>query len=182
MTDLISIRAETPDDIAAIADVHRDAFGTSEPIPELVNRLRDLRGAFPTVSLLAETKGQVTGHVMVSHAWLDAPRKMIDVMVLSPLGVRTDFQGQGIGTALIKAALNAADDLKAPLIFLEGNPKYYGPRGFMAAGSSGFHRPSLRIPEPAFQVVMLASYAPDMIGTLVYRDIFWELDCVGLRK
>jgi putative acetyltransferase len=46
----------------------------------------------------------------------------------------------------------------------------------------GFRTPSLRIPEPAFQVIHLPNYSQDMIGTLVYREVFWPLDCVGLRK
>lgn len=46
----------------------------------------------------------------------------------------------------------------------------------------GFRRPSLRIPEPAFQVLRLDSWEPWMTGTLVYSRIFWDLDCVGLRE
>ena len=71
--------------------------------------------------------------------------------------------------------------LQEPAIFLEGSPGYYRRFGFEAAGSAGFRRPSLRIPEPAFQVRTFASYEPWMTGTLVYPEAFWELDCVGLR-
>ena len=38
-----------------------------------------------------------------------------------------------------------------------------------------------RIPEPAFQVMPLGTYEKWMTGTLVYCDVFWRLDCVGLR-
>jgi len=31
------------------------------------------------------------------------------------------------------------------------------------------------------QMKRLPSYDPSMTGTLIYRDLWWELDCVGLR-
>jgi putative acetyltransferase len=67
------------------------------------------------------------------------------------------------------------------LVFVEGDPAYYGRLGFTAAGPLGFRRPSLRIPEVAFQVLRLAGHEPWMTGTLVYSRVFWDLDCVGLR-
>jgi putative acetyltransferase len=45
----------------------------------------------------------------------------------------------------------------------------------------GFRKPSLRIPDDAFQVAALAAYEPWMTGTLVYSATFWVHDCVGLR-
>ncbi|WP_332330034.1 hypothetical protein [Streptomyces sp. WMMC1477] len=44
--------------------------------------------------------------------------------------------------------------------------------GFVPGGGLGFRRPSLRIPEPAFQVRALSSHAPWMTGTLVYGETF----------
>jgi putative acetyltransferase len=67
-------------------------------------------------------------------------------------------------------------------VFLEGSPRYYPRFGFRPAGDLGFRRPSLRIPQPAFQVVLRPSYEPWMTGTLVYPEVFWALDCVGLRE
>ena len=73
--------------------------------------------------------------------------------------------------------------LDAPrrLVFLEGSPAYYSRFGFRAGGDLGFRRPSLRIPEPAFQVWPLAAYEPWMTGTLVHHRAFWDHDSVGLR-
>jgi putative acetyltransferase len=96
--------------------------------------------------------------------------------------VLPEFQGQGIGTALVRHALAAARDLPAPLVFLEGSPDYYGKRGFERAGDLGFRRPSLRIPPEGFQVAPMPGYEPWMTGTLVYSEPFWAHDCVGLRE
>ena len=72
--------------------------------------------------------------------------------------------------------------MSVPLVFLEGNPAYYGTRGFERADVLGFRSPSLRIPPPAFQVARLPGYETWMTGTLVYSETFWALDFVGLRQ
>ena len=68
-----------------------------------------------------------------------------------------------------------------PLVFLEGDPRYYSRLGFTPGASGGFRKPSLRIPDGAFQFAALAAYEPWMTGTLVYSATFWAHDCVGLR-
>ena len=97
---------------------------------------------------------------------------------MSPVSVHPDFQGRGIGSRLVAESLRSLD---APLVFLEGNPAFYSRFGFVGAGPLGFGRPSVRIPEPAFQVFRIRSIEPDLTGQLIYPDAFWELDCVGLR-
>ena len=67
------------------------------------------------------------------------------------------------------------------LKFVEGDPGYYARLGFRPADTLGFRKPSLRIPDAAFQVMTLTANEPWMTGTLVYAATFWDLDCVGLR-
>ncbi len=64
-------------------------------------------------------------------------------------------------------------------MFLEGDPNFYGTRGFLNAETLGFGRPSPRIPEPAFQVALFDAELPR--GPFVYSQTFWTQDCVGLR-
>ncbi|MBB4956690.1 hypothetical protein FHR38_000423 [Micromonospora polyrhachis] len=68
-----------------------------------------------------------------------------------------------------------------PLVFLEGGPWVLLPCWLGPAGEHGFRKPSLRIPDGAFQVVRLPAYEPWTTGTFVYSDAFWKHDCVGLR-
>lgn len=137
--------------------------------------------ALDRASLVAVDADGLVGHVGVSHAWLDARRALVDVLILSPLSVRPDRQGEGIGTALVAAAIEAARELGAPALFLEGSPAYYGRRGFDRASARGFDAPSRRTPEPAFQVALLPGHADWMVGRVVYRDVWWEHDSAGLR-
>ena len=174
MVSSYNIRAETPADFDAVHALHNAAFGGTD-IPDLVADLRAQVTPLATVSLVAETAKDVpVGHVMASYAQLDTDTHLVDVMVLSPLGVHPTHQGNGAGTALLHAARTAADNLGSPLLFLEGNHRYYGPRGFENANEMGFRRPSTRIPPKAFQVAKLSGYDPAMTGTLVYKDVHWR--------
>ncbi|MEV0453956.1 GNAT family N-acetyltransferase [Catellatospora methionotrophica] len=176
-----AIRAETPADHAAVRTVHALAFGDGDRVPALVDALRAAPAALPVVSLVAVRGAEVVGHVMLSACRLDAPARLVDVHSLSPLGVHPDHQGRGLGGRLVAAALAAADGAGVPLVFLEGDPRYYARHGFVRASGLEMRSPSLRIPDPGFQVYPLAAYEPWMTGTFVYSEPFWAMDCVGLR-
>ncbi|WP_406392455.1 N-acetyltransferase [Streptomyces sp. NBC_00882] len=175
------IRQETADDHRGVREVHTRAFGDGERVPGLVEALRAAEAAPAPMSFVATVEDRVVGHVLLSAGRLDAPRRVVDVLTLSPLGVVPEFQRLGIGTRLIAHALAAADGQGVPLVFLEGSPHYYGTRGFERADAVGFRSPSLRIPEAAFQVARLSAHEPWMTGTFVYSEVFWAFDCVGLR-
>lgn len=177
----LTYRRERPDDVPAVEAVVRDAFGDhGEAVTELVASMR-ASDAWRDLSFVAEVDGDVVGHVLLTRSWLDAPQRLVDVLVLSPLGVATAWQGRGIGTALVRHALAATADRDEPLVFLEGHPSYYPRFGFVPAGGLGFRPPSERIPPSAFQVLVRERHEPWMAGSLVYADAFWRHDCVGLR-
>lgn len=171
-----TIRDQRPEDAAAVRDVLTRSFG--RPVVADLAEALLARGAHAYV---ADLNGQVAGHVAISRSWLDAPTRLVEVLVLSPLGVLPAHQGRGIGGALVRHALAEAARLAAPAVFLEGSPKYYARFGFEPARPLGFTPPSVRIPDAAFQVVRLPAYEPWMTGALVYAEAFWAFDCVGLR-
>jgi len=175
------VREEQSGDATALRALLTAAFQAQPIVADLVDALKAHPMPLPVRSFVAEEDGEVVGHVMLSASRLDAPRRLLPVYVLSPLSVRPDRQGRGIGTALIVHALAAAEVANEPLVFLEGDPAYYAKRGFVPAGPRGFRKPSLRIPDAAFQVAQLPAYESWMTGTLVYAEPFWALDCVGLR-
>lgn len=176
-----TIRPAAAGDDAAVGRVVEAAFGAEEG--PLVARLVGALDASQSTraSLVAELDGTVVGHVQLSRSWVDARAALVEVLVLSPLSVAPEHQGRDVGAALLGAAVAEAEALGAPAVFLEGDPGYYSTRGWSAAGTLGFTKPSARIPDPAFQVVVLPAHEPWMTGALVYCEPFWALDCVGLR-
>jgi putative acetyltransferase len=178
----MELREEQPGDREAVRSVHQRAFGDEGAmVAELVDTLREDVTAGEGLALVAEVDGQVAGHVMFTRSLLDAPRRLVEVQVLSPLGVLPGRQRQGIGSALVRHGLKIVADRAVPLVFLEGSPDYYPRFGFVQAGTLGFRKPSLRIPDAGFQVAALPAYEPWMTGTLVYSEPFWRHDAVGLR-
>ncbi len=154
------------------------AFGR-DSIAVLAGELRESDSH--RAALVAELDATVVGLVQLSRGWLDAARQLVEVLVLSPLGVLPELHGRGIGTALVRAAVSTAEQLGDPLLFLEGSPRYYPQHGFSPGAEHGLLPPSRRIPEPAFQVMLLPGWQDWMTGALVYPDAFWRHDAVGLR-
>jgi putative acetyltransferase len=178
--DGVVVRGQRPGERAAVREVIVRSF--DEPVvADLAEALQDRDAGSNGLSLVAEHGDALVGHVQLSWSWLDAPARLVDVLVLSPLSVVPDQQRQGIGGMLVKQALAHAAQLGAPMLFLEGDPRYYSRFGFRPGADCGFTAPSVRIPPAAFQVVILPSYEPWMTGALVYVDTFWAHDCVGLR-
>ncbi len=175
----MDIRPARPDDDAAVRDVVTRAFGAGGGT--IVRLLGLLAAAGHRVAALVAEEDSLLGHVQLSRSWVDARERLVDVLVLSPLSVHPAAQGRGAGTALVAAALDHAAALGAPAVFVEGSPTYYGARGFVRASAQGFTRPSVRIPDTAFQVALLSAHRPWMTGALVYCDPFWATDTVGLR-
>ncbi|HEX2362048.1 MAG TPA: N-acetyltransferase [Jiangellaceae bacterium] len=177
----MDLRLEQLWDQPAVHDLHRAAFGEDDKVADLVDNLRATVTADDGLSLVATEAGDVVGHVMFTHSWLDAPRQLVDVQVLSPLAVLPERHRQGIGSALARRGLQVMSERSVPVVFVEGDPAYYSRFGFMAGAPQGFRKPSLRIPDAAFQAIRLAAHEPWMSGTLVYSEIFWQHDVVGLR-
>jgi putative acetyltransferase len=178
----MELREERPGDEESVRDIHLRAFGDHGlVVADLVDTLRGTITPVDGLSLVAEQDGRIAGHAMFPRSLLDAPRRLVDVHVLSPLAVMPEHQKRGIGSALVRYGLKALGARGVPLVFLEGDPGYYSRFGFAPGGGQGLRKPSLRIPDAAFQAIRLPAYEPWMTGTLVYAEPFWRHDVVGLR-
>jgi putative acetyltransferase len=173
------IRRERPDDVEAIAAVHRTAFAehqpggaprpSGEPVEVgLVARLRASEAWLPALSLVAEIDGEVRGHVCLTRATV-AGRP---TLALGPIGVPPEHQGHGIGAALMHAVLGAADALDEPLVALLGHLDYYPRFGFVP-GSTLAVDPGVPDWVSHFQVRPLSAYTPDLAGEFRYAEPFY---------
>ena len=176
----IKVRVMLPGEYEAMRNVSVAAFDDPS-IGELIDSLRASWAWDDELSFVAEQSGDIVGQVLFTEAIVDAPNELVRVLVLSPVGIKPELHGLGIGTSLITQALDAIAQRPEPAVFLEGNPRYYERFGFVAASELGFRRPSLRIPAAAFQVRPQPAWSPELSGPLVYPDAFWLTDSVGLR-
>lgn len=180
MSGAVSVRVMRADEWAAARQVCIDAF--DDPgIPVLLDMQRSSWSWNDDLAFVAERDGEVVAMVLFTPAFVDAPDRVVDVLVLSPVGVRPDLQRTGIGSQLITEALQHLHHRPEPLVFLEGIPSYYPKLGFRRASAMGFTPPSTRIPDAAFMAYPLANYDPALRGALAYADVFWRADAVGLR-
>lgn len=135
MSDAL-IRAERAADVAAIREVVIAAFGSAVE-GDLVERIRASPEYMAEMALVAVHHEEVVGHVMISGAVLRSEAGDRPIGMLSPLAVAPAHQRQGVGGALIKAAVAVADRWGEPLVVLEGGPQYYGRFGFEHAVKHG---------------------------------------------
>lgn len=163
------IRRERREDEAEISRVIDAAFGDRET-SEFARQIRDSPGYVAELAFVVEEEGEIVAHTMLSRVWLEGPD--VAVLILTPMSVRPDRQRQGVGRALVEAALAAADDCGEPLVLVEGVPSYYPQFGFRSATELGLERPDPKIPDAAWMVRRLTAYDPALRGRVVYPSFF----------
>ncbi|MCC5885139.1 MAG: N-acetyltransferase [Gammaproteobacteria bacterium] len=131
----MTLRPEDPAgaDATAIRTLNEAAF----PGPEeaaLVDALRE--AATPLISLVAEEDGRIVGHILFSPVTVDGHVGGL-WMGLAPMAVSADRQHCGIGSALIRAGLEACRELGAEVVVVLGHLKYYPRFGFLPASGYG---------------------------------------------
>lgn len=146
------IRVARDGDLPAILDVHRRAFGDSgAEVVRLVEALRGDPALYePSLSFVALSGNLVAGHVL--NSWIDVAGT--PVLQLSPLGVLPEHQRRGLGSALVRASLEAVRARGEPLLVVEGAPAYYGRFGFARADELGLLPPPEALYDWAFQVAV----------------------------
>lgn len=167
MTDApFSIQAETAANKEAVRQVHVNAFPTAAEA-DLVDRLRDNRNL--RVSLVAEYKEQVVGHIAFSPVRDESGAGM--GLGLAPVAVLSSHQRKAIGSRLIEAGLDACRESGADYIVVLGDPAYYGRFGFVPANRFGLT--CEYTDGDAFQVIELRDGALNNVtGLIRYADEF----------
>ena len=126
----ITIRAEESGDIDAIRAVTKAAFCnhpySSQTEHHIVDSLR--KNLALTLSLVAIHKDRLLGHIAISPVSISD--HSTGWYALGPVSVSPDVQRQGIGSALIFAALARMKEQRALGCVLLGDPDYYHKFGF----------------------------------------------------
>lgn len=131
-----------------------------------------LRGqTFPYLSLVADDKGRIVGHIMFTPVLLPGhPRARL--LGLAPMAVVPEYQRSGVGTALIEEGLLQARDLGAGAVVVLGHPSYYPRFGFEPASAHGITC-EYDAPDEAFMILELApGHLEGLAGTVQYHGAF----------
>jgi putative acetyltransferase len=163
------IREETPGDYEAVDGVLRRAFGSAAEA-ELVRSLRS--GGFARVSLVAAVAANVVGHILLSRLRVISGEDETAALALAPLAVDPLHQRRGIGAALVRAAIDRGGGLGESLVFVLGDPAYYGRFGFSAAAATKFE---CVYACEAFQALPLGNAVISTAGKIIYPPPFGEL-------
>ena len=164
------VEAEQFADHAAVDDVVRRAFAHHPEVADMVAAIRGSPRYRPGLALVARVGPQVVGFVMLSGTDLvDDAGTRREVLTLTPLAVRPEYQRRGIGSALVRAAVQEADRRGEPVVVLEGSPHYYGRLGFTFAPAHGIYIELPHwAPREAAQVYPLSNYHPQVRGRIDY--------------
>lgn len=136
----IDIRETTDNDLTEVLAVVRAAFG-SDAEADLTRDLLADPSAAPRLSLLASENGCALGHILFTRARIEATDLAVPASLLCPLSVHPDAQKRGIGQALIASGIRSLTDVKSALVFVFGDPAYYGRHGFEPASPHGLIPP-----------------------------------------
>ena len=112
---------------------------------------------------------QIVGHIFFSPVRIEQRGYAVEkydrkadsgFLGLAPVVVLPDYQGQGIGSLLIRHGLQACDRLRSKAVVVLGSPKFYPRFGFILAKEKGLSC-EYPVPDEAFMVLELQEGALD---------------------
>jgi putative acetyltransferase len=169
----VIVRPQEPGDYDAAKVVYAEAFKRPDHVDRvpievgIFAGLWEAKDVIDELSFTALAEPAVVGHVTASRANVGVH----SVVAVGPIGVLPEHQGKGIGSALMRALLGAADAQDVPLVVLLGSPQYYGRFGFRAAAELGVEAPEPKWGD-AFQARPLRAYTPSVAGPFQFAPAF----------
>jgi len=165
---MFPILPERPADSARIEALVESCFG-AERHQKTVYRFREDVAPIPELSFVVRNGREVEGSIRFWPVVIGA--REIPAVLLGPLCIAPERQGQGIGRALMRHSLYAATRLGHRICVLVGDKAYYEPFGFRNAPEAGLELPGWVDPE-RFQVMELMPGAMRGVTGMVAKSPF----------
>jgi putative acetyltransferase len=131
----LGVRDEHATDRGRIEALLAEAFGRPDEAM-IVARLR--ADGDMVLALVAEFEGDLVGYIAFSKVEATINGHALKALALAPLAVSSARRGDGIGSALVAAGLEAAGAAGFEAVFVVGDPAYYERFGFTAAAAQPF--------------------------------------------
>lgn len=135
--------------LALVEEVFTEHDGPQEgrTVRRLVEEIRAKRYYLPELELvMVDARDDVIGYAMFSRFHIEG-RYEDELLILTPVAVRTDVQRQHISRDLIEEGFRRARALGYQAVLVEGNPRNYNPRGFETSADHGIVAgPSIHLP------------------------------------
>ena len=124
-------------------DMIRRTFTNSESAEDaqiVVNLVQEIRANdyyLPELELIMmDENDEVIGYSMFSRFHLEG-KFSEELIILTPVAVKTELQRQHISKELIEYGLNTAKEMGFKVVIVEGNPMNYRNRGFKTSADFG---------------------------------------------
>jgi len=168
----VHIRSEETKDFPMIWQINKAAFDRDAEA-DLVNNLRNA-GAV-TLSLVADSFGQLVGHIMFSPMVIATDRGEIPAVGLGPMAVLPGFQNRGVGSQLVRTGLERLKEMGHQIVIVLGHPWFYPRFGFQPSQPLGI-RWENNVPDEVFMVMPLRDGALEGIrGVARYHPAFADV-------
>lgn len=169
-----SVRPEREGEQDLVRAIELAAFGQAQEA-DIVDALRGTPEWLKGGSMLAvDELKKAVGHVLVSRGRLERfGEEPVALAMLGPIGVLPERQGEGAGTALMRAAISYATQRHYPLLCLVGDPGYYRRFKFEQGRAIGIE-PAIAFPDENWLVLRLIDWTPGLAGVAYYAPGFGD--------
>lgn len=106
-------------------------------VRKLVEEIRSKKYYVPKLDLMAvDENKEIIGYALFSRFHIEG-RYEDELLILTPVAVKTDLQRQHISKDLIEYGFEKAKEMGYTAVLVEGNPANYNPRGFVTSADYG---------------------------------------------
>ena len=146
-------------------------------VRSLVEEIRTMRYYVPELELImVDETDNVIGYGMFSRFHLEG-RYENELLLLSPVAVKTDLQRQHISKELIEYGFQKAAALGYQAVIVEGNPQNYRNRGFVTSADYGITAHE-SVGLPAVECLMVKELIPGGLDGIHGQVNYSEYQCL----
>ena len=162
--------------VEAVFTAHSDVE-EGKLVRSLVEEIRSKRFYLPQLELvMVDEDDAPIGYCMFSRFHLDGKYEN-ELLLLSPVAVKTQLQRQHISKALIEYGFEKAAAFGYKAVIVEGNPRNYRSRGFVTSADFGITaHESVGLPAP--ECLMVKELVPGGLERIQGQVCYSDYDCL----